>query len=58
MLKTLKRILAPRQKSEFSKPARLAVERLESREVLSAATFNVASAIVNSPREFRRLRYE
>jgi hypothetical protein len=52
MLKTLKRILARRQKSEFSKPAQLAVERLESREVLSAATFNVASAIVNSPENF------
>lgn len=52
MLKTLKRILARRQKSQFSKPAQLAVERLESREVLSVATFNVASAIVNSPENF------
>jgi hypothetical protein len=52
MLKTLKRILACRQKSRVSNPTRLAVERLESREVLSVATFSVASAIVNSPENF------
>jgi hypothetical protein len=55
MLKTLKRILARRQKSHVSKSVPLAVDRLERREVLSAATFNVASAIVNSPENFRNL---
>jgi hypothetical protein len=52
MLKALKRILERQQKSHVSNPAPLAAERLESREVLSAATFNVASAIVNSPENF------
>jgi hypothetical protein len=52
MLKALERIFTRPQKSHVSNSAPLAVESLESREVLSAATFNVASAIVNSPENF------
>jgi hypothetical protein len=53
MLRAIERILAHRHTSRISNPARLAVERLERHEPLSAATISVVSAIVNSLESFR-----